>query len=69
MTDDLFNLPPSEPPLIVTLRKAYKEAKCFYDQCVESDDETGECSADFAIDALDTAQKELIAEEARLARL
>jgi len=66
---DLFNIPESSPPRIVKLRRLYDEAKAAYDEADAHEDESGESIPFHLRVMVDSLEKQLQIEEARIAKL
>jgi len=65
---DLFNIPESSPPRIVKLRRLYDEDKAAYDEADAHEDESGESIPFHLRVMVDSLEKQLRIEEARIAK-
>jgi hypothetical protein len=67
--NDLFPIPESPPPRIVKLRSLYDKAKAAYDEADAHEDESGEAVPFHLRVMVDSLEKQLRIEEARIAKL
>lgn len=65
---DLFELPPSTPPRLVTLRAEFAAAQEALDQASANEDETGEPIPNILRRNFFGCERRLLAEEARVAQ-
>ena len=66
---DLFDMPESPAPRIVKLRNLYDKAKSAYDEAEAHEDESGEVVPFHLRVMVDSLEKQLRIEEARIAKL
>lgn len=66
---ELFDMPESPPPRIVKLRNLYAKVKAAYDEADAHEDESGEVVPFHLRVMVDSLEKQLRIEEARIAKL